>query len=140
MLPQVRHFEPRQNIHYHNRIRKAGNNNQDVSGFFPANCEGVISVAASTRDGRLASYSNWGPLISVSAPGGDSTDAIMCLGVDQEMRGLEVVYGLGTRCVTLHCENIIPHLTKTRHKLTLVVFEKQFCSPACDRGGGCIPE
>jgi serine protease len=49
-------------------IAAVGNHNQNVSGFFPANCNGVVPVAASTRQGKLAGYSNWGNLIAVSAP------------------------------------------------------------------------
>lgn len=50
----------------------SGNSNQDVSGFNPANCTGVISVAASNRDGAKAFYSNFGDLIDITAPGGQT--------------------------------------------------------------------
>jgi serine protease len=44
---------------------------QDSSHALPANCAGVISAAATLKDGQFAtSYSNFGPLISLSAPGG----------------------------------------------------------------------
>ncbi len=49
----------------------AGNDNANVSGFDPGNCSGVISIAATTKAGSRASYSNYGALIDVSAPGGD---------------------------------------------------------------------
>lgn len=39
----------------------------------PANCSGVIAVSAISYDGRLASYSNYGPQIAVAAPGGDTS-------------------------------------------------------------------
>lgn len=39
----------------------------------PANCAGVIRVAATTRQGGLASYSNRGEAASLSAPGGEFT-------------------------------------------------------------------
>jgi serine protease len=54
----------------------AGNGDQngrplDSSYSLPANCAGVISAAATLKDGQFAtSYSNFGPLISLSAPGG----------------------------------------------------------------------
>ena len=44
----------------------------------PADCSGVITVVASTRAGRLASYSNFGKLpgtVGIAAPGGDGTAA-----------------------------------------------------------------
>lgn len=49
----------------------AGNSNANVSGFSPANCNNVVSVAASDRDGNRAFYSNFGTLIDVTAPGGE---------------------------------------------------------------------
>lgn len=49
----------------------AGNSNADASGFTPAGCNGVITVAATNRAGGRASYSNYGSTIEVSAPGGD---------------------------------------------------------------------
>ena len=50
----------------------AGNSNANVSGFSPANCSGIISVAATDRQGNRASYSNYGTGITVSAPGGET--------------------------------------------------------------------
>ncbi|WP_440225744.1 S8 family serine peptidase [Dokdonella sp. MW10] len=50
----------------------AGNSNANVSGFSPANCSGVISVAATNRAGARAYYSNYGAGITVSAPGGET--------------------------------------------------------------------
>jgi serine protease len=50
----------------------AGNSNTNVSGFQPANCSGVIAVAASDREGNRASYSNYGTGIDVTAPGGET--------------------------------------------------------------------
>ncbi len=38
--------------------------------WFPADCQGVIVVAASDRQGRLATYSLRGPTVDVVAPGG----------------------------------------------------------------------
>jgi serine protease len=49
----------------------AGNSNSDVSGFTPANCGNVVSVAANDREGNRAFYSNFGSLIDVTAPGGE---------------------------------------------------------------------
>lgn len=37
----------------------AGNSNQDVANFSPANCQNVITVAATGRDGSRAGYSNF---------------------------------------------------------------------------------
>jgi serine protease len=49
----------------------AGNESGNVSNSDPANCAGVISVAATNMAGNRASYSNFGVGITLSAPGGD---------------------------------------------------------------------
>jgi|GEM_PF-313185 len=48
----------------------AGNDNSS-SGYPPANCSNVISVAAGANDGARAYYSNYGSSIDITAPGGD---------------------------------------------------------------------
>jgi len=50
----------------------AGNSNMDASSFNPANCDDVITVAANDRTGDRAFYSNFGSLIEVAAPGGET--------------------------------------------------------------------
>ena len=50
----------------------AGNSNVNVSNARPANCNNVVAVAASDRNGNRAFYSNFGTLIDVTAPGGDT--------------------------------------------------------------------
>ena len=49
----------------------AGNYAMDTSSFAPANCAGVITVAATNRSGSKASYSNYGAMVEIAAPGGD---------------------------------------------------------------------
>jgi serine protease len=50
----------------------AGNSNENVSNANPANCAGVIAVAAVNPTGGRAYYSNFGSLVDVAAPGGDT--------------------------------------------------------------------
>jgi serine protease len=50
----------------------AGNSNADASQFRPANCQGVITVGATNRDGARAYYSNFGSVVDLSAPGGET--------------------------------------------------------------------
>lgn len=50
----------------------AGNSNMDASGFAPANCDGVITVSSTARDGSKAYYSNFGANVEVAAPGGET--------------------------------------------------------------------
>ncbi|MFF3343404.1 S8 family serine peptidase [Streptomyces flavidovirens] len=53
----------------------AGNSNANASGFTPANCSGVINVASTSREGNRSFYSNYGTIIDVSAPGGETRRA-----------------------------------------------------------------
>jgi len=57
-------------------VAAAGNEAMDASQSFPASCTGVITVAASDNRGYLVtSYSNYGSVVDIMAPGGDvSTD------------------------------------------------------------------
>lgn len=49
----------------------AGNSNVNASSFAPANCQHVISVAATGPTNAKADYSNWGASVAIAAPGGD---------------------------------------------------------------------
>ncbi|MBI3997105.1 MAG: S8 family serine peptidase [Candidatus Omnitrophica bacterium] len=56
-------------------LAAAGNDSSRVEdGFFPANQQEVIAVAASTQDDERAVFSNWGEKLDVSAPGGGRGD------------------------------------------------------------------
>lgn len=50
----------------------AGNSNADASTFTPANCVGVITVAATGATANRSFYSNFGTSVEIAAPGGDS--------------------------------------------------------------------
>ena len=51
-------------------VAAAGNEQDDVSKHVPANCPGFYAIASTTNAGNLASYSNSGARIDLSAPGG----------------------------------------------------------------------
>jgi serine protease len=55
----------------------AGNDNANASGTTPASCASVISVAATTRNGGRAAYSNFGPSVTIAAPGGGNGNYIL---------------------------------------------------------------
>jgi len=77
-------------------ISAAGNQGLETVNYFPANCRGVMAVAATTREGRLAGYSNHGSDISLSAPGGDEANPIVMLSMD-DVSGIAVQdFGMGT--------------------------------------------
>ncbi|MYS10603.1 S8 family serine peptidase [Streptomyces sp. SID6041] len=53
-------------------VVSAGNDNTDAAAFSPAGCANVITVAASDREGNRAAYSNYGKVVDVTAPGGET--------------------------------------------------------------------
>jgi serine protease len=53
----------------------AGNFTEDASDFQPANCAGVVTVASVNRAGAKSSFSNFGTVVELSAPGGDEPAA-----------------------------------------------------------------
>ena len=52
-------------------VAAAGNAGADADDYAPANCDGVLTVAATDRDGARAVYSNHGAVVDLAAPGGD---------------------------------------------------------------------
>jgi serine protease len=69
-------------------VAAAGNDRFEASYHTPSNCPGVIAVAATNSIGGKTSYTNFGPTITISAPGGDSF-----AGFD----GIELLTNLGTQ-------------------------------------------
>ncbi|WP_353409100.1 S8 family peptidase [Arenicella sp. 4NH20-0111] len=54
----------------------AGNSAQNASNATPANCQNVVTVAATNRNGGRANYSNFGNVVDLAAPGGQQSDGI----------------------------------------------------------------
>ena len=54
-------------------VVSAGNDNSDAATKRPASCDGVVVVGATSEYGDKAVYSNFGPIVDVSAPGGDAS-------------------------------------------------------------------
>ncbi|HUE98850.1 MAG TPA: S8 family serine peptidase, partial [Anaerolineales bacterium] len=102
----------------------AGNDGTDASLSQPGNCSGVITVGATASDAWQASYSNWGPFVEISAPGGDMP---FDSGVLSTMNAGTTVpaahnyeYSQGTSMATPHVTGVIslmlarnPYLTPT---------------------------
>jgi serine protease len=70
----------------------AGNSNANTFNATPANCNGVIAVGATLRNGKRASYSNYGGIVKVSAPGGTCASACKLSDLD----GILSTYNAGT--------------------------------------------
>ncbi len=54
----------------------AGNARKSANLASPANCGGAIVVGATSSHNRMTGYSNWGPMVDVVAPGGDTNAQI----------------------------------------------------------------
>lgn len=50
----------------------AGNSNANAANYSPASCSNVISVAATNRAGARSYYSNFGSVVDIAAPGGET--------------------------------------------------------------------
>ena len=53
-------------------VVSAGNSNSNAANFRPANCNRVVTVAATDRGGNRTFYSNFGAVVEISAPGGET--------------------------------------------------------------------
>ena len=51
----------------------AGNSNANAANYSPASCNGVVTVASINRAGSRAYYSNYGSVVDVAAPGGETS-------------------------------------------------------------------
>jgi serine protease len=95
-------------------IVAAGNSSQDASNFQPASCNGVITVAATNRNGGRATYSNFGSNVEISAPGGAQTSTNDPNGILSTLNsGMTVpstdtyVYYQGTSMATPHVTGVV---------------------------------
>ena len=57
-------------------VAAAGNGYLDASETSPASCPGVLTVAATNRFGARARYSNFGPVVRLAAPGGNTSPVL----------------------------------------------------------------
>jgi serine protease len=102
----------------------AGNSLSDAGGFVPANCSGVITVAATNRGGDMALYSNYGALVEIAAPGGETFFAAED-GILSTMNSGKTVpgsptyaYAMGTSMAAPHVAGVVSLLYSIRPSLT----------------------
>lgn len=83
--------------------------NLDIFQFSPANCNGVITVAAHNKQGVVTSYSNRGSVIDITAPGGDHINGVLST-LNQGSRsatGANYVRYYGTSMAAPHVSGVL---------------------------------
>jgi serine protease len=115
----------------------AGNDNVDASNAAPANCAGVITVAATNDQGNRAGFSNFGNLIEISAPG---TDVVSTTNNGTMTPGADTYLGYdGTSMATPHVAGVVSLLLSVRPELTpdQVLQQLQHTVTAFPNGSSC---
>lgn len=130
----------------------AGNSNTDVSNSSPANCAGVIAVAAVGRTGGRAYYSNYGAGVAVAAPGGDTTGGIEANGILSTLNtgtttpgNDSYAYYQGTSMATPHVSAVValmlaknPGMTPDQVKSALMNTARPFPAACSQCGAGIV--
>lgn len=55
----------------------AGNEGRDAAGYSPSHCSQALTVGSYDVNGKMSSFSNWGSVVDVNAPGSDIASANM---------------------------------------------------------------
>jgi serine protease len=120
-------------------IVAAGNENQNASNSNPANCAGVVAVAATNRNGARAPYSNYGTVVDVAAPGGDANGYILStLNAGTSSPGADNYAGYqGTSMATPHVAGVAALMLARNGALTPDDIEAKLKSTARAFPGTC---
>jgi len=125
----------------------AGNSNINAANSNPANCAGVIAVAAVGRTGGKASYSNYGSVVDVAAPGGDSGAGILSTwnAGTSTPAGDNYGYMMGTSMATPHVAAVAalmlsknPNLTPDEVEAKLKSSARAFPAACSGCGAGIV--
>ena len=121
----------------------AGNENTNASSSSPANCNNVITVAATNRAGSRASYSNYGTVVDISAPGGE-TRTTTANGILSTLNsgtktpsGENYAYYQGTSMATPHVAGLAALMKSANSALTPAQIESAIKANARALPGTC---
>ena len=118
----------------------AGNSNVNVSNATPANCANVIAVASVTQSSSRSSFSNFGTLIDVSAPG---SGILSTLNAGTTTPGAETYASYsGTSMATPHVAGVVAlmqsrRIAQGRALMTPAEVESTLKSTAYPLAGTC---
>ncbi|MEV5434356.1 S8 family serine peptidase [Streptomyces sp. NPDC052701] len=121
----------------------AGNENQNAANSSPANCNNVITVAATNRAGSRASYSNYGTTVDIAAPGGEtrtttSNGILSTLNSGTRTPSAEnYAYYQGTSMATPHVAGLAALMKSANPALTPAQIESAIKSNARALPGTC---
>lgn len=122
----------------------AGNSaaNLDTNSYQPANCSGVITVAATDRGGDRAYYSNYGSTVEISAPGGEggANGVLSTLNTGTTSPASDTyVYYAGTSMATPHVAGVVSLMLSVNPSLTYtdVLQILQSTARTFPAGSGC---
>jgi serine protease len=121
----------------------AGNENDNVANHSPGNCNNVVSVAATNRTGAKASYSNYGSLVDISAPGGQTSTGtangiLSTLNSGTKTPSTEsYAYYQGTSMATPHIAGLAALMKSANASLTPAQIESAIKSNARPLPGAC---
>lgn len=121
----------------------AGNESDNVANHSPGNCNNVISVAATNRTGAKASYSNYGALVDISAPGGQTSTGtangiLSTLNSGTKTPSSEsYAYYQGTSMATPHIAGLVALLKSANSSLTPAQIETAIKNNARALPGAC---
>lgn len=111
-------------------IVAAGNEATEAATSTPANCDGVITVAATNRAGERANYSNFGEIVDIAAPGGEiinnPRDGILSAvnQGDTSPEGDSFAYYIGTSMAAPHVAGVAALLYSLNPNLTGKMVER----------------
>jgi serine protease len=117
----------------------AGNDNVNANRVAPANCSGVVVVAATTRAGGKTWYSNFGTIVDVAAPGGDLTsaaanDVLSTLNTGTTTPGSDTYAAYaGTSMATPHVVGVVALMLSRNSALTPDDVESRLKSSAAEQ-------
>ena len=120
----------------------AGNEASNAGASQPANCQGVVTVGATDKNGKPSHYTNYGDVVDISAPGGDTrTKGGGILSTvnsgDKSPVGPSYAEYQGTSMATPHVAGIVALMKSVNPEMTPAQVEQALKDTSKPVNGGC---